>query len=856
MSASKKGTDANWTGLRTVALTAKWQPEVRRATPDRQWCPTCCPAFVRRRAAILARAAKGAKHAADAARNSLRAQVLDPKSGMPLVRQSISATDLLRDIRLQKVDRIEYIDNAQYSDNWYRDPTTWNQIDGACLVVYKDGRVVYSCVPSRDIRLGLAMETHGVEAMRLTPPIPSGLLSKLQAPQIPSQYLVGFFTALPVAGLVLTYLATQLQAYIKGDREDRIKMRAQTQRLKKEARMQAQADKLAMLPREMASMGLDEDTICAQLDKLKVPYQRTYIRKVIAEEKEGPKVKKDESGKDLPPPEEPVDDGVYNTQEAEQRAAGEAAKKAQEQQTGDEGMDAAADHLKMRTARVIRAPTLDAEEEEMRAKTRAAMRRMKGVKLQISDERITFDDVAGIGEAKVELVEVVDFFSRPELFRRSGARVPRGVLLCGPPGTGKTLLARAVAGEARVTFLSLNASEFVEMFAGTGAARVRDLFAQARSMAPAIIFIDEIDAVGRVRGGEMGNDERDQTLNQMLTEMDGFAGRGSKADVIVMAATNRLDVLDPALIRPGRFDRIITVGKPDLDGREEILKVHLGYRPHDKNMDVRALAFETQGLSGAQLGSLVNTAAGLAGKAGREEVLQSDLQQALEDERLGPRKPGVQSPERRKRLAVQEAATALACTLMPSIEPVVSVTIVPREKFPLGQTVVRVNEARENTGQFTRRYLEEQLITLLAGRAAEELVYGPEEMSTLNQRRIAMAREIAAKMVVASGMSNTPMLLGRPMAHTVRMGNALHHVVPPRMTSNTIQPADQEMHIMLNAAYDNALGLIEGNRAAFDAIVAALLEQPVSGDEVSRIVQELGNEEFLKWRDQEKQEFM
>jgi cell division protease FtsH len=311
------------------------------------------------------------------------------------------------------------------------------------------------------------------------------------------------------------------------------------------------------------------------------------------------------------------------------------------------------------------------------------------------------------------------------------------------------LLARAVAGEAGVAFLSLNASEFVEMFVGVGAARVRDLFATARSMAPAIIFIDEIDSVGRIRGGAQGNDERDQTLNQMLSEMDGF---DSESQVVVMAATNRKDVLDPALIRPGRFDRSVMVPLPDYQGRIDILNVHLSGRPHDPEIDLHEIAFETRQYSGAQLANLVNMAATVATQREREEIRTEDVMKALEIERLGPER-GRYSDTARRRLAVMEASTALLCTLLPAIEPIVLVTIVPREKFPFGQTVVKANEGRELTQAFTKRYLEEQLLTVLAGRAAEEIYYGEDEMSTMQQRRLVMARRIVTKLVVSTAMS-------------------------------------------------------------------------------------------------------
>ncbi len=489
-------------------------------------------------------------------------------------------------------------------------------------------------------------------------------------------------------------------------------------------------------------------------------------------------------------------------------------------------------------------------------KLKAAQRQLKGVKLQYTEaaEAVFFEDVAGIGDAKVELQEVVDFFRKPERFRASGAKIPRGVLLVGPPGTGKTLLARAVAGEAGVAFLSLNASEFVEMFVGVGAARVRDLFSTARAMAPAIVFIDEVDSVGRVRGGAQGNDERDQTLNQMLSEMDGFDGG---AQVVVMAATNRKDILDPALVRPGRFDRTVLVPLPDYAGRIEVLKVHLARRAHDPAIDLHEVAFETRQFSGAQLANLVNMAATAAGEAGRESVTAPDLLAALEHDRVGAARARY-GPAARRRLAVMEGATALACTLLPAIERVQRVTVEPREKFPLGQTVVAAAEGRELTQLFTRRYLEEQLLTVLAGRAAEELIYGADEMSTIHQRRLVLARRIAAKLVVSSGMAPGPEIGPRALsAPRPGGGRAVAQLVPRFVPPSAAVAADDRMAALLAAAYAEAGALLARNRGALDALVEALLARgTLDGDEVRALVEAHGAAEDLAAREAERGEFL
>src|SRR6266545_4200359 len=354
---------------------------------------------------------------------------------------------------------------------------------------------------------------------------------------------------------------------------------------------------------------------------------------------------------------------------------------------------------------------------------------------------VTFDDVAGIDEVEAELVEIVDFLKNPDKYQRLGGRIPKGVLLVGPPGTGKTLLARAVAGEANVPFFSMSGSEFIEMVVGVGAARVRDLFAQARKAAPAIVFVDELDAIGRRRGGGNfagGNDEREQTLNQLLIEMDGFDSREA---VIVLAATNRADVLDPALLRPGRFDRRVTVQPPDRAGRAEILKVHTRGVPLSPDVDLNQIAGETPGLVGADLRNLVNEAALLAARKGHDAVMAEDFAEALEKIALGAERRLTLLPEERERIAYHESGHALLGLLQPEGDPVRRVTVVPRGQA-LGVTLSVPEADRYNYGE---PYLRARIVNALGGRAAEQVVYN--SVTTGAENDLKQVTEIARAMV-------------------------------------------------------------------------------------------------------------
>ena len=434
---------------------------------------------------------------------------------------------------------------------------------------------------------------------------------------------------------------------------------------------------------------------------------------------------------------------------------------------------------------------------------------------------VTFEDVAGADEAKEELVEVVDFLKTPDKFARLGAKIPKGVLLVGPPGTGKTLLARAVAGEAGVTFFSISGSEFVEMFVGVGAARVRDLFEQAKANAPCIVFIDELDALGKARGvgGIMGgHDEREQTLNQLLVEMDGFE---SNEGVILLAATNRPDVLDPALLRPGRFDRQVVVDAPDVKGREGILRVHLRRVPIADDVDVKALARATPGMSGADLQNLVNEGALLAARRGHDKVYMQDLEDAKDKVMLGAeRRSMVLSESERKLTAYHEAGHAVVALRTPGLDPVHKITIVPRGRA-LGVTASLPEEDRHS---YSRDYLIASLAMLYGGRAAEEMIFGKAKITTGAGNDIERATAMARRMVTQFGMSENigPIAIG-DSEHEVFLGREIGQ--RRAISENVAQQVDAEVKRLLDEAYQAAMTTLEENRDLLERIAEALLER-------------------------------
>ena len=438
--------------------------------------------------------------------------------------------------------------------------------------------------------------------------------------------------------------------------------------------------------------------------------------------------------------------------------------------------------------------------------------------LNETQNRITFEDVAGIEESKAELEEIIDFLKEPKKFTRLGGRIPKGILLVGPPGTGKTLLARAVAGEADVPFYSISGSDFVEMFVGVGASRVRDLFAQGKKNAPCIIFIDEIDAVGRHRGAGLGggHDEREQTLNQLLVEMDGFE---SNEGVILIAATNRPDVLDPALLRPGRFDRRVVIPRPDLRGRLAILKIHTRRVPLDETVDLRSIARGTPGLVGADLQNLVNEAALLAARRDAQWVQNRDFEDAKDKVMMGSeRKSLILSDADKRATAYHEAGHALVALLTPEADPVHKVTIIPRG-MALGVTLTMPEEDRFN---LTQEQMTAQIKHAMGGRAAEKLVL--DYLSTGASNDLKQATEMARNMVSLYGMNDRigPVSFGDG-DHDVFLGHDL--VQRPSYSGHTARLIDEEVMAMLTSLYDEAYQLLSDNRATLDRIAEALLER-------------------------------
>ncbi len=430
---------------------------------------------------------------------------------------------------------------------------------------------------------------------------------------------------------------------------------------------------------------------------------------------------------------------------------------------------------------------------------------------------VTFADVAGEDEAKEELAEVVDFLRSPSKYTAIGAKIPKGVLLVGPPGTGKTLLAKAVAGEAKVPFFSISGSDFVEMFVGVGASRVRDLFAQAKKNAPCIVFIDEIDAVGRQRGSGLGggHDEREQTLNQLLVEMDGF---GANEGIITLAATNRPDILDPALLRPGRFDRRVIVGRPDLRGRIAILKVHAKNKPLDPNVDLETIAKKVPGFTGADLANLLNEAALLAAREKRKTISMSDLEEASEKVCYGPeRRSHKVNDDEKKLTAYHESGHAIMATVLPAADPVHKVTIIPRGQAG-GYTMMLPHEERSF---ITKSHLLAQLRVALGGRCAEQIIFN--EISSGASGDLQQVTEILRKMIMEWGMSDRlgPMIFGEHHEQ-IFLGKQLGSERNYGETVATI--IDEEMHKYLNEAYEDTMRTLNENIEVLHAMAKALLE--------------------------------
>ena len=464
---------------------------------------------------------------------------------------------------------------------------------------------------------------------------------------------------------------------------------------------------------------------------------------------------------------------------------------------------------------------------------------------EIPETGVTFAEVAGCDNAKLELQELVDFLKNPDKYTKLGAKIPKGALLVGPPGTGKTLLAKAVAGEAGTPFFSCAASEFVELFVGVGASRVRDLFEKAKAKAPCIIFIDEIDAVGRQRGAGMGggNDEREQTINQLLTEMDGFEGN---TGVIVLAATNRPDVLDSALLRPGRFDRQVTVDRPDVQGRVSILKVHSNGKSIGKDVDFEKIARRTPGFTGADLANLMNEAAILAARRNLKEISKDEIADALERIIAGPEKKGaVMSDKKRRLVAYHEAGHALVGALMPEYDPVTKISIVPRGAAG-GLTFFAPSEERLESGLYSRSYLENQMAVALGGRVAEELIFGPDDVTTGASGDFQQVSRVARMMVSQMGFSKK---LGQ-VAWSGSGGSQFmgaQMAQPADCSGATADTIDSEVKSIVEKAYRRAKDLVQSNIGVLHSCAEMLLErEQIDGEDLQNIIAAAQSEQYLK----------
>lgn len=448
--------------------------------------------------------------------------------------------------------------------------------------------------------------------------------------------------------------------------------------------------------------------------------------------------------------------------------------------------------------------------------------------------KVTFEDVAGADEAKQEVTELVDFLKDPARFQSIGGRIPRGVLMVGPPGTGKTLLARAIAGEAKVPFFTISGSDFVEMFVGVGASRVRDMFEQAKKQAPCIIFIDEIDAVGRHRGAGLGggHDEREQTLNQLLVEMDGFQGGEG---VIIIAATNRPDVLDPALLRPGRFDRQVVVPLPDIKGREAILKVHLKKVMADASVDPAMIARGTPGFSGADLANLVNEAALMAARSGRSTISMKEMELAKDKIMMGAERRSMVMTEAEKKLtAYHEAGHTIVGRLVPEHDPVYKVTIIPRGRA-LGVTMHLPEQDRYS---YSLRRLKSQIASLFGGRIAEELIFGKDAITTGASNDIEKATELARNMVTKWGLSDKmgPVAYGQDEGEVFLGHSVTKH---KEMSQDTARAIDAEIRVLIDENYQLAYGLLKNNLDKLHAMASALMKyETLNADQIQDIMED------------------
>ena len=759
------------------------------------------------------------------------------KHGIPTIRKVIKYGQLLRQIRTERVDKVIFF---TWRNDMNREPVRLSRVP--CMVVYHDRSVAQCMVPEDDVRLQLAMENHGVTVELTVEPMEGYLQNKAKGKgnkgllSVMSSYVdetsdFGKAAVLfgPLVLIGVLYALSQVKARLSGDAEDRKKMNIAKDQEKKLWKEQERLSELKKEAEVMAFKGYQTDAIIRRLDRLDVPYDREEIEEYVLLASEGK----------LPDPNKRSDDDEVSFRS---KSGGE----------GD-GQDESQRFLK--SAVKVQRVQDKRDQKLQQARLRKVGNKMKqrGVKFQYLDEEtVTFKDVAGLPEVVYQLQEIVDFFQNPQYWRNVGARVPKGVLLEGPPGNGKTLMARAVAGEAGVSFLSINASEFVEMFIGVGAARVRDVFATARQLAPAIVFIDELDAVGRKRGGAEGNEERDQTVNQLLSEIDGFE---ESTNIVIMAATNRVDILDEALVRPGRFDRKVRIDLPEVDAREAIFMVHANKRPLGGDVDASEIAKLTSGMSGAEIADVVNQGSLIAAREDASELNQNHFLRALKRGQLGDRIDTMFSPRERELLAVQSAGICLALTLLPALENVEMVSIECYERLPLGRQNVLVNEERRTTNQWTGNYYQELLVATLAGYAADQVrsrgkvsTGDLSGTSTIHQSHLHMARHVASQLVMVLGVTGDSDLPACPLADLVEeksiYGDAglwstspMYRIPYKRFAPETLLKAEQYRQTLLDESLQQAKKLIESNRDALDAIVDTLLsEERIEGERLQEII--------------------
>ena len=771
------------------------------------------------------------------------ARYFTQRHGTPTVRRHVSFTELVRDVRENRVDKVVYFTRR---DEYEQVPVRMSRTP--CLVVYHDRTVAQSLVPDDDLGLQREMEAHGVTVELTVEPM-EGYQAKRQRSSIFS-VLGGYIDetsgfgksaviVFPLLALGVLYGLSQVKARIQGDQEDRRKINIAKDEQKKLWKEQERQAQLRREAEEMAFQGYAAEEIFARMDRLKVPYDEEEIEDLVLLAKEGK----------LADPTKGADDDEELSFRGSGKGGGD-----QEESGGGGGGDETARFLK--SAVKIQRVQDKRSQKVQQARLRKVGRKMqqRGVKFQyLDDETVTFKDVAGLPEVVYQLQEIVDFFQNPKYWRNVGARVPKGVLLEGPPGNGKTLMARAVAGEAGVSFLSINASEFVEMFIGVGAARVRDVFATARQLAPAIVFIDELDAVGRKRGGAEGNEERDQTVNQLLSEIDGFE---ESTNIVIMAATNRIDILDEALVRPGRFDRKVRIDLPESDAREAIFMVHASKRPLAADVDAAEIARLTSGMSGAELADVVNQGSLIAARESAKELNQDHFLRALRRGQLGDRIDSSFNDRERELVALQCAGVSLALTLLPALEEVEVVSTECYERLPLGRQNVEVNEQRRKTNQWTANYYEELLVATLAGYAADLVKSqgGAEgrghNISTIHQSHLHMARHIASQLVMVLGATGDGDLPACPMAdlreeESIYGGSNLWSKSPmyripyTRFSAETLDKAEQYRQQLLNDSLDRAKRLMRDNEEALDAITSRLLEaETIEGNELREIVRQ------------------